>query len=85
MITAQTAFENLEPNHSVHERFDPNGDRVVLVVCPFTDPSGAHYESPWDAEEGEPWMVNCLYCEFLNGGWEDHGCADTGDREIDDP
>lgn len=76
------SFPNLEPNHTLHARENPDGTKVLVVVCPFTYPppdEEQHFESSWDVEEGENWMVNCLACEeFVNidegKPMFDHGC-----------
>lgn len=73
-------FPNLEPNHEVHE-LAHKGDPLWIVVCPYTDPAGNHFESSW-SRNGDPSTVDCLFCEFLKGGWTDHGCQDTGDRGV---
>jgi hypothetical protein len=78
-MTVAPAYPNLEPNHAIHE-LGHNGDELLIVVCPFTDPFGAHYESSWSANAA-PSEINCLFCEFLNGGWVDHGCADADGDE----
>lgn len=64
-----SSFPNLEPHHTLHERHNPDGNKVLVVVCPFTYPppdEAIHFETPWDWEDGENWMVNCLFCEELN-------------------
>lgn len=71
-------FDNLEPNHTLHPRTNPDGTKVLVVVCPFTYPppdDAVHFESPWDWEDGENWMVNCLFCEGVTVGHPgDSGC-----------
>jgi hypothetical protein len=77
-------FPNLEPNHTITTDTAPTGETLTIVVCPFADDDGNAFESSWDAS-AEPSEVNCLFCEFLTGGWTDHGCLDTGDRELAQP
>ena len=79
-----SAFPNLEPNHETRSETSRTGDELVVVICPFMDDDGHRFESSWDAA-AEPDEVNCLFCEFLGGGWTDHGCLDSGDRAVDEP
>jgi hypothetical protein len=76
-----TRFTNLEPNHTITAANTPTGEVLIVVVCPFTDEEGNAFESSWDVT-ADPDEVNCLYCEFLGGGWTDHGCLDSGDRDL---
>jgi len=78
-------FPNVEPNHVLRAATARTGEALLVVVCPFVDPhTGARYESSWDVR-ADPDEITCLYCEFLTGGWTDHGCLDTGDRELGVP
>lgn len=79
-----TRFPNLEPNHTIATRPAPTGETLVVVRCPFTDVDGNAFESSWDSG-ADPDEINCLFCEFLGGGWTDHGCLDSGDRAVIEP
>lgn len=79
-----TGFPNLEPNHSIRTAVASTGESLVIVVCPFTAEDGNAFESSWDGR-CDPDEVNCLFCEFLTGGWTDHGCLDSGDRALAEP
>lgn len=79
MIDLAQSFSNLEPNHVLHERVNPEGRKILVVACPIELPDGTHGETIWDVEEGENWMVNCLLCEelvLIDAGTPmfDHGC-----------